>query len=66
MDNNKILNQIMVEYNRKLKEMKNDFGDKVILFENDDWTETELIAYDLGFSESLMIVIKILNENGVE
>lgn len=66
MDNNEVLNQIMVEYNRKLNEMKNDFGDRITFFENDNWTETELIAYDLGFSEALMIIIKILKENGVE
>lgn len=45
--------------------MKDDFGNKIVNFENDDWTETEEMAYDLGFANALMIVGKVLREKGV-
>jgi len=49
-----------------LEEMKNDFGDNILNFENDDWSETEEMAYDLGFANALMFIVKKLKENGVE
>lgn len=66
MDNQKVLEEILFEYNLKVRGMENDFGNKVSDFEDGDWTETELMAYDLGFAKALSIVIDILKENGVE
>lgn len=61
-----VLNDICLEYNFKLKQMSEEFGSRIEEMDDADWTETELIAYDLGFSKALMIVIDILKENGVE
>lgn len=62
----KMLEEIAMEYNRKQEEMEKDFEDRIYDFESEDWTETELIAFDLGFSKALLIVLDILKENGVE
>jgi hypothetical protein len=59
---NEILQEIMFEYNLKLRDMENDFKNMIDDFENSDWTETELMAYDLGFSKALLITMDILKE----
>ncbi len=66
MDSKKILEEVVNEYNQQKELMKECFGDKIDEFEEEDWSETELMAYDLGFAKALMIMIDILKENGVE
>lgn len=67
MDKNKVLEEIMIEYNMKLQQIEREFGTRIFEFqEEDDWSDTEIMAYDLGFAKALMIIIDILKENGVE
>ena len=61
----KMFTELFSELNvEHLEKMKDDFGDNILNFENDDWTETEKMAYDLGFANALMVIVKTLKENG--
>lgn len=61
-----VLHEIKLEYDLKLKDMSRDFGQRLKEMEESIWSESELMAYDLGFAKAMLIVLDILKEQGSE
>jgi|LakMenE01Jun11ns_1017448.scaffolds.fasta_scaffold9464611_4 hypothetical protein len=52
MDTNKIIEELDLEKKR--------------LFIEQDWSESEIQAYEIGFSKALLIIIDALKEKGIK